>query len=256
MFKGYKSRFSSYIPHLARYYQNLDKLFINDVNILVSAAKKDTSTLEIIQSKLSSSQQTKGDDSMMDKINLPNAKMGEVVTRFPPEPSGYLHIGHAKAAQLNYFIAKKYKGKLIIRFDDTNPAKEKEEYKEAIIHDLKTLGVVGDIITHSSDSFDLMMDYAVQLLKNGKAYVDNESREDMKTKKKTGQPSRDRERPIEESLKLWEEMVKGTELGFTCCVRAKLDYKNTNLTLRDPVLFRCKNEVHPKLGDKYKAYPT
>ncbi len=110
-------------------------------------------------------------------IGLKNAEYGKVVTRFPPEPSGYLHIGHAKAAMLNEYFARHYNGKLIVRFDDTNPSKEKSEFEESIKEDLLLLGIKGDVITYTSNYFDQLYDYAIQIIKSGKAYVDDTDQE-------------------------------------------------------------------------------
>lgn len=111
------------------------------------------------------------------QLGLENAEMGKVVTRFPPEPSGYLHIGHLKAAILNQYFAEMYKGKLIIRFDDTNPSKEKEEFEDSILEDLGVLNIRGDKLSHTSDYFDQLYEYALQMIKTGKAYVDDTDRE-------------------------------------------------------------------------------
>jgi glutamyl-tRNA synthetase len=110
-------------------------------------------------------------------IGLKDAEQGKVVTRFPPEPSGYLHIGHAKAAMLNEYFARHYNGKLIVRFDDTNPSKEKSEFEESIKEDLLLLGIKGDVVTYTSNYFDQLYDYAIQMIKSGKAYVDDTDQE-------------------------------------------------------------------------------
>ena len=115
------------------------------------------------------------------QLGLENAEVGKVVTRFPPEPSGYLHIGHLKAAILNQYFAEMYKGKLIIRFDDTNPTKEKEEFEDAILEDLAVLNIRGDKLSHTSDYFDQLYDYALQMIQLGKAYVDDTDRETVST---------------------------------------------------------------------------
>lgn len=191
------------------------------------------------------------------EIDLPDAKMGEVVTRFPPEPSGYLHIGHAKAALLNQYFAQAYKGKLIIRFDDTNPSKEKEEFQDSILEDLELLGIKGDRVTFSSDYFQEMYDYCVQMIKEGKAYCDDTPTERMREERTEGIPSSRRERTVEENLKLFtEEMKNGTEVGLKNCVRAKIDYKALNKALRDPVIYRCNLTPHHRTGTKWKIYPT
>lgn len=191
------------------------------------------------------------------EIDLPDAKIGEVVTRFPPEPSGYLHIGHAKAALLNQYFAQAYKGKLIIRFDDTNPSKEKEEFQDSILEDLELLGIKGDRITYSSDYFQEMYDYCVQMIKDGKAYCDDTPTERMREERSEGIPSCRRERSVEENLKIFtEEMKNGTEEGLKNCVRAKIDYQDLNKALRDPVIYRCNLTPHHRTGTAWKIYPT
>ncbi|AAS53635.2 AFR264Wp [Eremothecium gossypii ATCC 10895] len=191
------------------------------------------------------------------EIDLPDAKIGEVVTRFPPEPSGYLHIGHAKAALLNQYFAQAYKGKLIIRFDDTNPSKERVEFQDSILEDLELLGIKGDRITHSSDYFQEMYDYCVQMIKEGKAYCDDTPTERMREERMEGIASARRERSVEENLKIFtEEMKNGTEEGLKNCVRAKIDYAALNKTLRDPVLYRCNLTPHHRTGTAWKIYPT
>jgi glutamyl-tRNA synthetase len=191
------------------------------------------------------------------EINLPGAEMGKVVTRFPPEPSGYLHIGHAKAAVLNEYFAHAYKGKLIIRFDDTNPTKEKEEFQDSIIEDLKLLGVVGDMVSYSSDYFDKMYELANQLIKEGNAYADDTPLEKMREQRMVGEPSEKRDTSVEENLRIFnEEMKNGTEVGLKYCLRAKMDYKAPNKALRDPVIYRCNLTPHHRTGEAWKMYPT
>lgn len=191
------------------------------------------------------------------EIDLPGAEMGKVVTRFPPEPSGYLHIGHAKAAVLNEYFAHQFKGKLIIRFDDTNPSKEKEEFQDSIIEDLALLGIKGDKITYSSDYFQTMYDLAVQLIKDGKAYCDDTPLEKMREERMVGDKSARRDRTVEENLKVFtEDMKNGTEEGLKNCLRAKIDYTALNKTLRDPVIFRTNLTPHHRTGTTWKMYPT
>ena len=191
------------------------------------------------------------------EIDLPDAKIGEVVTRFPPEPSGYLHIGHAKAALLNQYFAQEYKGKLIIRFDDTNPSKEKEEFQDSILEDLSLLGIKGDRVTFSSDYFQEMYDMCVAMIKEGKAYCDDTPTEKMREERMDGIASARRDRTVEENLKIFtEEMKNGTEEGLKNCVRAKIDYAALNKTLRDPVIYRCNLTPHHRTGSTWKIYPT
>lgn len=189
-------------------------------------------------------------------IDLPNAVDGKVVTRFPPEPSGYMHIGHAKAAILNDYIAKAYHGKLIIRFDDTNPSKETTEFEDAILEDCKRLGIVGDKVTHSSDYFDKMYEYAIQMIKEGKAYCDDTPLEQMRAERMDGIKSARRDRTVEENLHIFtEEMKNATEEGQKNCLRAKIDYKNPNKALRDPTIYRCNLTPHQRTGSQWKMYP-
>lgn len=189
-------------------------------------------------------------------IDLVGAEPGKVVTRFPPEPSGYLHIGHAKAAMLNQYFAQHYGGRLLIRFDDTNPSKEKSEYEQSILEDLDMLGIKGDSLTYSSDYFDQLADYCRQMIRTGHAYADDTTKEVMNEQRFHGIPSKNRDLPAEESLRVFEEMVKGTEEGLRFCIRAKISVDNPNKAMRDPVIFRCNQTPHHRTGDKYKAYPT
>ncbi|KAJ1978995.1 glutamate--tRNA ligase [Dimargaris xerosporica] len=190
-------------------------------------------------------------------IPLKDGEMGGVVTRFPPEPSGYLHIGHAKAALLNQYFAQKYQGKMIVRFDDTNPNKEKMEFEQSIIEDLKLLGIQGDKTTHTSDYFDQIYDYAIRLIKAGKAYVDDTDLNTMREERGAGIASKCRDHAIEENLRRFEAMTQGTEEGLTCCLRAKISVDSPNKAMRDPVIYRCNVETpHHIHGTKWKVYPT
>ncbi|RDW93126.1 glutamate--tRNA ligase GUS1 [Aspergillus mulundensis] len=189
-------------------------------------------------------------------IALLNTDKG-VVTRFPPEPSGYLHIGHAKAALLNdYFAHEKYKGTLLVRFDDTNPSNEKQEFQDAIIEDLALMGIKPDRTSFSSDYFDELYQYAVQIIKDGNAYADDTDKETMASQRMNGEPSKRRDATVEESLARFEEMNKGTEEGARWCIRAKMSVDNPNKAMRDPVIYRCNPSPHHRTGTKYKAYPT
>ncbi len=187
---------------------------------------------------------------------LVGAEEGRVVTRFPPEPSGYLHIGHAKAALLNEYYARHYKGKLILRFDDTNPAKEKTEFIDSIQADLARLGIVFDEVTYTSSYFQRIQDVAEKLLKDGKAYIDTSTKEEIKAQRLALQPSPFRDQPLAKNLELWEEMKKGSELGLKCVFRAKIDFANKNGVLRDPNLYRVCLTPHHRTGTKFKVYPT
>uniref|UniRef100_A0A0E0JGW9 glutamate--tRNA ligase n=1 Tax=Oryza punctata TaxID=4537 RepID=A0A0E0JGW9_ORYPU len=190
------------------------------------------------------------------EVDLPGAKVGEVCVRFAPEPSGYLHIGHAKAGLLNKYFAERYKGRLIVRFDDTNPSKESNEFVENVLKDVETLGIKYDIVTYTSDYFPLLMEMAENLIKQGKAYVDDTPKEQMRTERMDGVESKCRNNTVEDNLSLWKEMINGTERGMQCCVRGKLDMQDPNKSLRDPVYYRCNTDPHHRVGSQYKVYPT
>lgn len=187
---------------------------------------------------------------------LEGAVAGRVVTRFPPEPSGYLHIGHAKAVLLNDYYAKRYKGRLIVRFDDTNPSKEKEEYQESIVQDLEKLGVRPDAVTYTSDYFETIAKYARFMMQNGFAYMDDTPQEQMKQERADLKDSKHRNQTTDEALKYFDNMCSGSEEGGKWCLRAKIDMKSANGTMRDPVLFRQNLTPHHRSGKTFKAYPT
>uniref|UniRef100_A0A4W6G1R4 Glutamyl-prolyl-tRNA synthetase 1 n=1 Tax=Lates calcarifer TaxID=8187 RepID=A0A4W6G1R4_LATCA len=189
-------------------------------------------------------------------VELPGAEMGKVVVRFPPEASGYLHIGHAKAALLNQHYQVTFKGKLIMRFDDTNPEKEKEDFEKVILEDVAMLQIHPDQFTYTSDHFPTIMRFAEQLLAEGKAYIDNTPPEQMKQEREQRVESQCRNNTVEQNMKMWSEMKAGTEFGQTCCMRAKIDMKSNNGCMRDPTLYRCKNTSHPRTGNTYRVYPT
>ncbi|KFQ82772.1 Bifunctional glutamate/proline--tRNA ligase, partial [Phoenicopterus ruber ruber] len=189
-------------------------------------------------------------------VELPGAEMGKVIVRFPPEASGYLHIGHAKAALLNQHYQVNFKGKLIMRFDDTNPEKEKEDFEKVILEDVAMLNIKPDQFTYTSDHFETIMKYAEKLIQEGKAYVDDTPAEQMKAEREQRMESKHRNNCVNKNLQMWEEMKKGTEYGQTCCLRAKIDMSSNNGCMRDPTLYRCKNQPHPRTGSTYKVYPT
>ncbi|MCI0709705.1 MAG: glutamine--tRNA ligase, partial [Chloroflexi bacterium] len=185
---------------------------------------------------------------------------GRVHTRFPPEPNGYLHIGHAKAICLDFGIAEKYSGKYNLRFDDTNPTKEKQEFIDAIIRDIKWLGFDWeDRLFFASDYFDQLYEWAVELIKKGKAYVDHLSQEEIREYRGTltepGKNSPYRDRSVEENLDLFEKMKSGEFEEGECVLRAKIDMSSPNINMRDPVLYRILKEEHPRTGDKWVIYP-
>ncbi|CAG9764840.1 unnamed protein product [Ceutorhynchus assimilis] len=189
-------------------------------------------------------------------IELPGAEMGKVVVRFPPEASGYLHIGHAKAALLNQYYQEAFQGKLIMRFDDTNPAKENPHFEKVILEDVEMLQIKPDMFTHTSQYFDLMLQYCEKMIKDGTAYVDNTEAELMREQREQKVESANRSNSVEKNLQVWEEMKKGSKTGQTYCVRAKIDMQSVNGCMRDPTIYRCKNEEHPRTGNTYKVYPT
>src|SRR4051794_11683712 len=184
---------------------------------------------------------------------------GRVATRFPPEPNGYLHIGHAKSICLNFGIAMEYKGQCNLRYDDTNPAKEEEEYVKSIEEDVRWLGFEPTSELWASDYFQTMYDYAVELIKKGLAYVDDltadQIREYRGTLTRPGKESPFRNRPVDESLDLFDRMRKGEFPDGSKVLRAKIDMSSPNLNLRDPVMYRILHESHHNTGDKWCIYP-
>ena len=192
--------------------------------------------------------------------DLAGGRFDRVHTRFPPEPNGYLHIGHAKSICLNFGLAEEYNGKCNLRFDDTNPLKEDQEYIDAIIEDVHWLGFDWeDRLFFASDYFEQMYQYAVQLIKMGKAYVDDLSAEEIKeyrgTLTKPGKESPYRNRSVEENLDLFERMRKGEFKDGEKVLRAKIDMKSGNLNMRDPVMYRIIHASHPRTGNKWCIYP-
>lgn len=183
-----------------------------------------------------------------------------VQTRFPPEPNGYLHIGHAKSILLNYGLANKYHGKFNMRFDDTNPTKEKEEFVESIKADIQWLGADWeDRLFFASDYFDRMYEYAVKLIKKGKAYVCDLSPEEIREYRGTltepGKNSPYRDRSVEENLELFENMKNGVYADGERVLRAKIDMTSPNMNMRDPILYRVAHMTHHRTGDKWCIYP-
>ncbi|MBR3147440.1 MAG: glutamine--tRNA ligase/YqeY domain fusion protein [Eubacterium sp.] len=184
---------------------------------------------------------------------------GEVYTRFPPEPNGYLHIGHAKSICLNFGTAAKYGGKCNLRYDDTNPGKEDMEYVNSIEEDVKWLGFSWDKRCWASEYFDMMYDYAVILIKKGKAYVDDLSADEIReyrgTLKEPGRESAARSRSAEENLALFEEMKAGKYADGEKVLRAKIDMASPNMNMRDPVIYRISHAEHHNTGTKWCIYP-
>ena len=191
--------------------------------------------------------------------DLESGKHSEIITRFPPEPNGYLHIGHAKSIVLNFELADEFKGKTNLRFDDTNPTKEEVEYVESIKEDVKWLGFEWDNLYFASDYFEEMYNRAVILIKKGKAFVCDltaeEIREHRGTLTQPGKESPYRNRTVEENLKLFESMRKGEFKDGEKVLRAKIDMSSPNINMRDPVIYRIAHATHHNTGDKWCIYP-
>lgn len=191
--------------------------------------------------------------------DLETGKHNMIITRFPPEPNGYLHIGHAKAITLNFELADEFNGETNLRFDDTNPEKEEEEYVRSIIEDVSWLGFDWERLLYASDYFDEMYERAILLIKKGKAYVDelssDEIREYRGTLTEPGKESPFRNRPIEESLTLFQEMKEGKHPDGSMVLRAKIDMTSPNMNMRDPVIYRIIHADHHNTGDKWCIYP-
>ena len=189
------------LPHLTRWWRMVEAMeAMQKVSQEFFGAHKDAGNME---------------------IPLPGAEMGKVVTRFPPEPSGHLHIGHVKAAMLNAHFATQYEGRLLLRFDDTNPSKEKGEYEEAIIEDLKRLNITPSSVSHTSDHFAAILRLQTRMLEEDLAYVDPSPQEEQKKERMAKQENKYRSQPVAENLRLWGEMQKASEEGLKCCVRQR-----------------------------------
>ncbi|MDD6124422.1 MAG: glutamine--tRNA ligase/YqeY domain fusion protein [Bacteroidales bacterium] len=188
-----------------------------------------------------------------------NKNAGRLQTRFPPEPNGYLHIGHAKAICMDFGVAQKFGGVCNLRFDDTNPQKEDTEYVEAIKQDIEWLGFKWGNIYHASDYFDQLYQFAIRLIEEGKAYVDEQTSEQIAQQKGTptqpGEDSPYRNRPVAESLELFRKMNTGEVPEGAMVLRAKIDMANPNMHFRDPIIYRVINKEHHRTGSKWKVYP-
>ena len=186
-------------------------------------------------------------------------KVNEIHTRFPPEPNGYLHIGHAKSLCINFGVKEKYNGKCNLFFDDTNPSKEKTEFVDAIKEDIKWLGFTWDKETYASDFFGKIYDFAVELIKKGKAFVCNMNAEEISQNRGTltqpGKESPWRNRSVEENLQLFSDMRDGKFADGEKCLRAKIDMASPNINMRDPVIYRILRQTHHRTGDKWCIYP-
>ncbi len=214
-------------------------------------AADDTSTLEA------------GRDFIRDIVqaDLDSGRHSSVVTRFPPEPNGYLHIGHAKSIGLNFGIAQEFGGRCHLRFDDTNPVKEEQEYIDAIKEDVRWLGYDwGPHLFYASDNFEQLYEWAELLIREGKAYVDDQSPDEMRATRGTlteaGKNSPFRDRSVEENLDLFRRMRAGEFPNGARVLRAKIDMASGNINLRDPVLYRILHAHHPRTGDAWKIYPS
>jgi len=204
-----------------------------------------------------------GRDFIRDIIqaDLSAGKYEEIVTRFPPEPNGYLHIGHAKSIALNFGIAQEFSGRCNLRFDDTNPTKEEQEYIDSIQADVRWLGYDwGNNLFYASDYFDRLYEWAEGLIRAGLAYVDDQSQEEIRLTRGTltdpGRNSPYRDRSVEESLDLFRRMKAGEFPNGARVLRAKIDMASGNINLRDPVLYRILHAHHPRTGDKWSIYPS
>ena len=197
--------------------------------------------------------------NIIDKDIANNKHNGKVYTRFPPEPNGYLHVGHAKSIVLNFGVARTYGGKCNLRFDDTNPEKENPEYIHSIQNDVQWLGYEWDQLRFSSEYFDQLYEYAEQLIEAGLAYVDSQNAEQIRHTRGTltepGTESPDRNRTVEDNLDMFRRMKAGEFADGEYVLRAKIDMNSPNLNMRDPVIYRIKHAEHHQTGDKWCIYP-
>ena len=228
------------MPHSKKNYQFLS---MSDINTNEEEGKKNLNFIE----------------AAVEKDLAEGKNGGRVQTRFPPEPNGYLHIGHAKAICLDFGIAERHGGICNLRFDDTNPTKEDEEYVEAIKEDIQWLGYQWGNIYYASDYFQQLWDFAIRLIEEGKAYIDEQTSEQIAQQKGTptqpGIESPYRNRPIEESLALFKKMNTGEIAEGAMVLRAKIDMANPNMHFRDPIIYRVVNHPHYRTGTTWKAYP-
>ena len=191
--------------------------------------------------------------------DLKSGKVKNVLTRFPPEPNGYLHLGHAKSLCINFGLAKKYGGKTNLRYDDTNPVKEDVEYVDSIKEDIRWLGFEWEKECYASDYFDQLYEWAEQMIMKGQAYVDDQTQEEISRGRGTvdtpGVESPCRNRTPEENLKLFREMRDGKYADGEKVLRAKIDMAHPNMLMRDPIMYRIKHASHHRTGDKWCIYP-
>lgn len=227
----------------------------NDTGILISKALKGTERLILVENPNNTSNFIR--NIIVD--DLKEGRVDSIVTRFPPEPNGYLHIGHAKSICLNFELAREFKGRVHLRFDDTNPLKEDTEYVESIKEDVQWLGFEWDGLYFASDYFEEMYKRAILLIEKGKAYVDDLSPDEIRQMRGTltepGQNSPYRDRGVEENLDLFERMRGGEFQNGEKVLRAKIDMNSPNINLRDPVIYRIAHATHHNTGDKWCIYP-
>jgi glutamyl-tRNA synthetase len=231
----------------------LNKLSLDEQKSILNAEFSDSFEAEQERKR---KQAEKDSERALELPELPDAKMSAVVTRFPPEPNGFMHIGHAKAAIIGSEYAKMYKGKFILRFDDTNPSAEKKEYYQPFLDAFEWLKIKPDLIRNSSDDMDRFYDLAVQMIRNDKAYVCTCTKEEIREKRARSESCKHRSRSVEESLSLWRQMVVKELEKNEATLRFKGDMDALNTTMRDPVLFRIVLEPHPLLGNMYSVWPT
>ena len=191
--------------------------------------------------------------------DIESERVSKVITRFPPEPNGYLHIGHAKSICLNFSMAHQFGGECNLRFDDTNPSREETEYVESIKQDVAWLGFTWAKLAYASDYFEQFYAWAIELIENGKAYVDHQSAEEIRENRgsltKPGVPSPWRDRSVEENLELFRKMTDGELEEGVCVLRARIDMDHPNLNMRDPVMYRILKQSHHRTGDRWCVYP-
>ncbi len=188
--------------------------------------------------------------------DLPDAILGQVITRFPPEPNGYMHIGHAKAAIIGFEYAKRYQGKFIVRFDDTNPAAENKEYYGAFLDSFEWLQIKPDFVKNSSDDMEKFYSLAEKMLRSGNAFVCTCTQEKMREHRSAMIDCEHRTQGVEENLQLWHQMLSGSQARSSATLRFAGNMKSDNTTMRNPVLFRIVEEPHPIKGSEYKVWPT
>ncbi len=243
-----------YPPQMKRWHETLSR----DIKVKM-AIKASTGLIECslvtptVSSSLGNGVSTEAPANMPP---LEDAEDGKVVVRFPPEPSGYLHIGHVKACLTNSHYAERYHGKLIVRFDDTNPSKEKEEFDESIMADLAALKVKVDVTSRTSDYFDRLADFAKQAIKEGWAFMDDTPQDQMQAERMERVESSRRGSSVEENMKHYNLMLSDDPKGAKWCLRAKIDMSSDNGTMRDPVIYRQNLFPHLLTKRKYNAYPT